>query len=597
MNEFQPIEELRIGKIIEVNGTALKIEIDSGIVDLLKIYNGKVYPIGQMSSVLKILFGRKILFAYVNLLKMKNEFEEEAGRIKFSDNARIIECNLFGEGQWIQRENILKFSSGIETYPLPQQIAYLMTQQELDFMYQGAERRKNNDIYPYVTIGKYSGSNQECSLNIDKMFCQHCAVLGSTGSGKSGTVAAILHSVLDYQYDSKSLLPNIVLIDPHGEYDKAFVGKSKIYRAYSSQIDPGEEITELKLPYWLMTSGEFRELVVGKTEFEATSQNNIVYEALGYSKMVYAGILGRYEENATGRQKYELMEGKSESDVEKFDRDKPLPFLLSDFIFHINVIQGRKAGKTDDLSTSDRKDIDGILRKLSTLRSNPQLRFLLEEYNNRISLKDVLEQFITVKDKIELKIIDISGIPNEVAGILTAMISRLLFQFKVWEKREEREKNPILLVCEEAHRYVPNTGEAQYKEAQNAVRRIAKEGRKYGLGLLLISQRPSDVESTVLSQCNTWVVLKLTNSNDKSYIGNFMPDNNSGLIKNLSSLSRREAIIVGEAVAMPSRVKIKELREEQLPDSKDISFVKGWQKNETDQDYIINSVIAKWTSL
>lgn len=96
MNEFQPIEELRIGKIIEVNGTALKIEIDSGIVDLLKIYNGKVYPIGQMSSVLKILFGRKALFAYVNLLKMKNEFEEEAGRIKFSDNARIIECDLFG---------------------------------------------------------------------------------------------------------------------------------------------------------------------------------------------------------------------------------------------------------------------------------------------------------------------------------------------------------------------------------------------------------------------------------------------------------------------------------------------------------------------
>lgn len=122
------------------------------------------------------------------------------------------------------------------------------------------------------------------------MFCQHCAILGSTGSGKSGTVAAILHSVLDYQIEGTELSPNIILIDPHGEYGQAFLDKSMIYRAYSVQVE--EDISEeLKLPYWMMTSSEFRELVVGKTEFEATSQNNIVYEALGYAKMVQAGIL------------------------------------------------------------------------------------------------------------------------------------------------------------------------------------------------------------------------------------------------------------------------------------------------------------------
>lgn len=597
MYEFQPLEELRIGRIIEVNGTSLKVEIDSNIVDLLKIYNGKVYPIGQMASVIKILFGRKILFAHVNMLKMKNDFEEEAGRIKFSDDARIIECDLFGEGQWIQKDKVMKFCIGIETYPLPQQTAYLMTQAELDSMYQSAERKTDDDIFPYIKIGNYSGSNQECSLNIDKMFCQHCAVLGSTGSGKSGTVAAILHSVLDYHFDSASLVPNIVLIDPHGEYDKAFKGKAKVYRAYSSQTKENADYVELKLPYWLMSSSEFRELVIGKTEFEATSQNNIVYEALGYAKMVQAGILKRYDENAQGRQAYELEDGKSNQDVEKFDRDKPLPFLFSDFIFHINVIQGRKTGKIENLANSDRKDIDGILRKLNTLKANPQLKFMLEEFTDTVSLEKVMKQFIATSNEIDLKIIDISGIPNEVAGILTAMISRLLFQFKLWQNRDEREKTPILLVCEEAHRYVPNTGEAQYKEAQNAIRRIAKEGRKYGLGLMLVSQRPSDVESTVLSQCNTWVVLKLTNSNDKNYIGNFMPDNSNGLIKNLSSLSRREAIIVGEAVAMPSRVKIRELQANQLPDSNDISFVKGWLEKGTNQEIIIDDVIKRWITI
>jgi len=123
---------------------------------------------------------------------------------------------------------------------------------------------------------------------------------------------------------------------------------------------------------------------------------------------------------------------------------------------------------------------------------------------------------------------------------------------------------------------VPNHGEAQYKEAQEAVRRIAKEGRKYGIGLMLISQRPSDVEATVLSQCNSWIILRLTNSNDQAHVAKFLPDSLVGLTKMLPSLTRREAIFVGEAAALPSRIRINKLSTEELPDSNDISFVKGW---------------------
>src|SRR5690606_9137500 len=127
------------------------------------------------------------------------------------------------------------------------------------------------------------------------------------------------------------------------------------------------------------------------------------------------------------------------------------------------------------------------------------------------------------------RIVDISGLPNEVAGPLTAAIARVLFQYKVWQSREERERDPVMLVCEEAHRYVPDTGLAEYASAQKAIRRLAKEGRKYGIGMLLVSQRPADVEGTVLSQCNSWVVLRLTNSVDQQHVRRFLPDNLAGL--------------------------------------------------------------------
>ena len=211
-------------------------------------------------------------------------------------------------------------------------------------------------------------------------------------------------------------------------------------------------------------------------------------------------------------------------------------------------------------------------------------------------LEDVVAQFVGAdRDGKDLRIIDISGLPNEVAGPLTALIARLLFQYKLWQTKVERIFDPVLFVCEEAHRYVPNHGEAQYKEAQEAVRRIAKEGRKYGLGLMLVSQRPSDVESTVLSQCNSWVILRLTNSSDQEHVAKFLPDSLAGLTKMLSSLTRREALFIGEASALPSRIRINELPENKLPDSEDISFVDGWV-NDPNDSIAIKSITDRWSS-
>jgi DNA helicase HerA-like ATPase len=278
-----------------------------------------------------------------------------------------------------------------------------------------------------------------------------------------------------------------------------------------------------------------------------------------------------------------------------FDRDKPVPFRLSQFEKHIDKIQGRKINKKENLAASTGRDkVESILKKLRILRANPQLKFLMEDHSSTSpKLQDVLNQFIGGAEERHIRIIDISGLPNEVAGPLTALISRLLFQYKLWQTKEERKKDPILFVCEEAHRYVPNHGEAQYKEAQEAIRRIAKEGRKYGLGLGLISQRPSDVESTVLSQCNSWIVLRLTNSSDQEHVARFLPDSLSGLTKMLPALTRREAIFVGEAAALPSRIRIQKLPDSKLPDSNDISFSEGWLNDPMGDDEL-NEIVNRW---
>ncbi len=600
---FEPRSELRIGKILEVNGNSLRIELDNKISELTRSIDGRVYPIGQMASIIKIHFGRKLLFAYVRMLRMRSDLLEEEGRtsIEPGDDSRILEADLFGQGTWVNKTKQLLFSRGIETYPLPLQDAYLCLNEELENIYRGAENlAEGQAISPMIPIGNYIGSNNAvCRANIDKLFGHHCAILGSTGSGKSGTVASIIHSVLEHKPEGQDLSPRIIMIDPHGEYATAFKDKAVVYKAYNEASANSGEAQQLKLPYWLMSGDEFRLFILGKTEDEATSQNNIIYEALSYARLEGAGIVQNLGDEPCGEAEIKAKNEKNDSDILSFDRDKPCQFYLSEFVKHIDKVQGRKKDKQETLAVSSREKHDKILRKLRILRSNPQLNFIMDELKDESpTLETILSQFVGKDDKDGnkyLRIIDISGLPNEVAGPLTALIARLLFQYKLWQTKEERKSDPILFVCEEAHRYVPNQGEAQYKEAQEAIRRIAKEGRKYGIGLMLVSQRPSDVESTVLSQCNSWLILRLTNANDQQHVAKFLPDSLAGLTSMLSALTRREALFVGEAAALPSRIRINKLPKEKLPDSHDISFVEGWT-NPSATDETLKDIANKWTS-
>lgn len=203
------------------------------------------------------------------------------------------------------------------------------------------------------------------------------------------------------------------------------------------------------------------------------------------------------------------------------------------------------------------------------------MAFMMTEWDKKTdALPAIIGQFLG--EGAPIRVVDLSGVPNEVAGAASSAIARTLFSVKVWQTDAERQQSPILVVCEEAHRYVPNRGEAQYEAAQEAIQRLAKEGRKYGIGLMLVSQRPSEVDATVLSQCNSWIVLRITNDSDSEHVRSILPDSLSGLTKVLSSLRRREVIFVGQAALLPSRILITQLQPHQLPNSRDINFEKGW---------------------
>lgn len=598
MDIFQERIDLQIGRILEVNGISIRIEIDGSITELTKAIDGRVYGVGQLGSVIKIHYGRILLFAYVRMLRMRSEIAliEGSNRISPDDDSRILEADLFAQATWNSGSGNLKLMRGIEVYPLPLQCAYITTSSELEQFYRAAEiTAEDGTNTPLVPIGNYIGGNGAiCRANIDKLFGQHCAVLGSTGAGKSGTVAALIHSVLAH-HDSAgvALNPNIIVIDPHGEYVASFGDRATVYRAYNSIAAGEQALPELRMPYWLMSGDEVRGLVIGKTPEEATSQNNIVYKALKHARMVGAGIVEPLPENVVGGYESNLCAGKTVEDVGSFNRDWPVFFSLNEFRRHIDEVQGRKATVVAAMSNTDRKPHDSILDKLAVLQHDPRLRFMMKERNDE-TLTNIVAQLTHVDAGAScIKVIDISGLPNEVAGPLTAVISRVLFQFKVWQTREQREKNPMLLVCEEAHRYVPDRGEAQYRDAQDAIRRIAKEGRKYGLGLMLVSQRPADVEGTVLSQCNSWIVLRLTNSRDQEHVSKFLPDNLAGLTRLLPSLARREAIFVGEAAALPARIRVRELTTAQLPKSSDIAFASGWASDGLNLDAVA-AITARW---
>ena len=570
------IENLAIGRIIEVDGARLIAELHADLRELSRIYAGDIYPIGQFGSIVRVHFGRRIIYAFVARLRMKAEFEAERGAIVASPtDERIIEADLFGEGQWSSVDNntthTFSFERGIASYPLPQQTLYLTPTSELHEIYRHAGRS-------VIRLGEHVGSGgAPCYADLNELLGKHTAILGSTGAGKSATVAAIVHSIVDKGRESHYIQwrPRIIVLDPHNEYSKAFNSHTRL------STDEGT----LLLPYWLLNLNETIDLLIGRTEHAATSQANIVKNALTEVRKSSAIYLGMSPDDLTVDSPIPYEIGDPDG-LDEFGK------TATDHLYDVGLAGAINSQRPSNKNKRDHEDYNKVLRKLESLLQDDRLSFMMKPWDAKSDpIGTVLRQLIGKLST--LTVVDLSGIPNEIAGTASAALVRTLFSVKVWQSDCERKSSPVLLICEEAHRYIPNSGEAQYGAAQDAIRRIAKEGRKYGIGLFLVSQRPSEVEATVLSQCNSWIVLRMSNESDRNHVRGILPDSLEGLTKMLSGLRRQEAIFVGQAATLPSRIMIRDLPLDHLPASSDIDFDRGWQYDAMSDDSIIE-VAMRW---
>ncbi|RLB95417.1 MAG: ATPase [Deltaproteobacteria bacterium] len=536
---------LRIGRVIEVNGSRTIGELEASVDDLYRTYKSRKYTIGQVGSIVKIESGDLLIFGIVISLRMEETDSTQANTAgRTESSAKWIEIELFGQGHKTGLgEAEFHFERGISTYPLPGQAIYLATVEELRRIYAKPDK-------PTIKVGSVAQARGlPVHLLTNELLGKHFAILGTTGSGKSCAVALLIHSIIEEYPHS-----HIILLDPHNEYYRAFPEKAEI-------IDP----TSLEIPHWLLTLEESIELFIGRTEHAATRQTNILKDAILQARK-------GFPDQAVP--------------TEKITVDTPVSYKLGDLVHNI---EQAKAG----LSASKAESHEKILSKIRTLLEDKRFEFLLRP-NDDVSdnLAELLAKLFRIPDQEKpLTIIDLSGVPSDVVDVVVSVLCRTIFDFALWNPK--RSDIPLFLVCEEAHRYAPRSEEASFQPTKRALARIAKEGRKYGVGLALVTQRPSELSESILSQCNTIIALRMSNEQDQHFVRRALPDSVRSLVDALPALRTREALVVGEGTAVPVRMLFNEIPEDRQPHSADVPYAEAWQK-EFGNEEMVKDVVKRW---
>ena len=438
-------------------------------------------------------------------------------------------------------------------------------------------------------------SNIEIPVDGNKFFNKHIAVVGSTGSGKSHTISSLLQHVINSKDENYSGLndSHIIIFDLHSEYKSAFPNANYL------------DISNLKLPYWLLNSSELEEILLDTGERDNYNQASIFRQLVTENKKIHnedsekifydSPLKFRVEEilNALFNIKNETVHAKTPNTYMLIENDQDQESengltMTNEEKIRKYFTKRFKFKPTKSQSISKGAYADGTLEKFF-LRFDSKVRderldFLFNSDNYNLTLIDVLKQILGYKDdnKSNITILDLSGIPFEVLSITVSLISRLLFDYGYFYKKAFQENTttnnntPFLLVYEEAHKYAPKSDLVKYRSALQAIERIAKEGRKYGITLLLATQRPSEISETIFSQCSNFIAMRLTNPNDQNYITRLLPDTLGNMVSKLPTLRAGEALLLGESVTMPLFVKINKCYPE--PSSNDIPYFELWKK-------------------
>jgi hypothetical protein len=434
---------------------------------------------------------------------------------------------------------------------------------------------------PKLSLGTFTLDDDAVAyLNGNKLFQRHAVIVGSTGSGKSWTTARLL--------DQIGALPqaNTVLFDIHGEYRPLKGDAFQHFKiAGPADIEKGTGIDNgvLHLPYWLLGYEALVAMFVDRSDQNAPNQSMVMTRAITEAKQAMLG------------------DPKHKEILDNFTIDSPVPFAIDTVLATLNelntqMVAGAKAG------TEKQGDFHGklsrLIARLEAKRADRRLAFLFQPPAACMEM-DWLEKMVHrliagrgAQDgaKGGIKIVDFSEVPSDVLPLMVSLLAQIIFSTAIWTKSSQR--HPIAILCDEAHLYIPERAQADSGDsvAVEIFERIAKEGRKYGIGLVVISQRPSEVNRTVLSQCNNVIAMRLTNGDDQSVIRRLLPDSLGSFGELLPVLDVGEALVVGDASLLPTRVRIAE--PENKPDSQTVAFWDEWNGKDAKSD--TSNAIKSW---
>ena len=522
-----------MGMIFQIAGSSSKVLIDAQRLGILgQDADPCVAMAGQVGSQVKMRVGGCWLIASVRTMALDQ-----------ATHSVIADIDFLGEGdEESATGRIHHFRRGVTRYPTPGTDIFPVSSADMQQIY-AADDRAN------VEIGTvYPTSDTRAALYVDSMLGKHFALLGSTGTGKSTSAALILHRICDLSPQG-----HIVMIDPHGEYGAAFAQNGAVY-----------DVSNLALPYWLMNFEEHCEVFVTSQGADRTIDSDILAKCL-----------------LAARSKNRLAES-----IGRLTVDSPVPYLLSD----LTTILQNEMGKLDKGTNS--LPYMRLKTKIDEIKADPRYSFMF----SGMLVADTMQQFIAKifrlpSDGKPISIIDVSAMPSDITSTVVSVLSRLVFDYAIWARDEPQR--PILLVCEEAHRYIPSSTSGSGQAVRKILERIAKEGRKYGVGL--ITQRPSDLAEGVLSQCGTIIAMRLNNDRDQAFVKAAMPEGARGFLDTIPALRNREAIICGEGVAVPIRVALDNLEPQRRPASNDPSFTDLWRQSGGEAD-ILARTITRWRS-
>ena len=530
-----------IGEVVSITGSHALILLYDHIAD-----RGTQHRL-QLGAIMSIDTGSAMVLGLIAAMSVPAPSVDSA-----IADVRIMELELIGEFTKPTASSPAKFRKGVSSYPTLGDIVSVAARNELSALFAVSGSSS-------VRIGVVKQDNAiPATININDVFSRHAAILGTTGAGKSCAIALMLQAITDKYKNA-----HIVILDPHNEYSQCFGNKAVVF-------DPAT----FTLPYWLLTFDELIEVLYPDRR-GADAEIEILGELIPMVKKMGVASTGNSARMSADRRIFESS---------SVTVDTPTPYRVSELLALLDKAIG---GLNNPQNIGPYKK---LRNRLHTISQDARYAFMF----GSLSVQDTMIETLSALFRIPvngqpISIIELGGLPAEVSQVVVSVISRLAFEFGLWS----HGASPIALVCEDAHRFAPADRSEGFAPTRRALARLAKEGRKTGVSLWVVSQRPTELDPAILSQCNTIFAMRLANQADQEKLRAVVPDASTSLLSSLPSLGTGEAIAIGEGVPLPTRIRFDAVRREDIPRSLTASFTDGWAIDVEDANYI-SQIVEQW---